>query len=201
MRWLIGFFAIGCGPAVAPKPVGPNLAAPKAALADEAWGKFHSARNAVTVWLPDGHAWKIDDHSHQDLVAVHERTNSRLTLRLIQDAGELTNREKCERKANLDRFVDTTKIAEVTHEDGIDRNGWDTHILVGTEVAGRDTIGHVVQFSSFIRKCLWVHFETRTNDLAELQDRLLVAHTKILGKLGIDAFDKLPRQAPDLRNP
>src|SRR5207302_616791 len=32
---------------------------------------FHSKRFALSLPLPDGRAWRIDDHSHVELVATH----------------------------------------------------------------------------------------------------------------------------------
>jgi len=193
VRWLALLF-VACGPA---SPAAIPSAAPKPKLEDGAWGKFHSVRHAITLWLPDGHAWKIDDHSKPELVAVHT-TGSRLTVRLVQDAGELTNRAKCEAKAVTDKFVQDPRIGLVDEDEGIDKNGWDTHVIVGVETKGAETIGHVMSFSSSIRKCLWIHFETR-GDMAEIQDRLLLAQTKILGKLVIDPFGEVPRQTPDVK--
>lgn len=197
MQWLALSLLVACGPSTPPKPVDPILTNGSRALKDDAWAHYHSARNAVTIWFPDGHAWKIDDHSARDLVATHP-SDSKLTLHLVFDAGELTNREKCETKATNEGFAKLAGIGVVDQDEGIDRNGWDTHIIVGLEPNG---VGHVFAFSSSIRKCLWVHFETKTQDENEMLDRLVLVQTKLLAKLAFDSFGEIPRQAaPELRH-
>ena len=39
----------------------------------------------ATVPLPEGRAWKIDDHRQRELVAVHEGTSSRLSILTTQE--------------------------------------------------------------------------------------------------------------------
>lgn len=178
---------------VPPLPTPP----PKTTLDDAGWGKFHSVRNSLMLPLPEGHAWKIDDHTRPELVAVHAASNSRVSLRLIQDAGELMNRAKCEEKALQDKFVKDLRVSVVEEQEGIDKDGWDAHILVAVEKGKDDLVGHVLSFSSYIRKCLWFHFETHTKlegSEVELSDRLALARTKILGALALDAFADVPRE-------
>jgi hypothetical protein len=170
---------------------------PKTTLDDAGWGKFHSVRNGLMLPLPQGHEWKIDDHTRPELVAVHAASNSRVSVRLIQDAGELMNRMKCEEKAIQDKFVKDLRVSVVEEQEGIDKDGWDVHVLVAVEKGQNDLVGHVLSFSSFIRKCLWFHFETHTKlegSEVELSDRLALARTKILGTLALDAFAAVPRE-------
>lgn len=154
-------------------------------------------RHAVMLPLPNGHDWKIDDHTRPELVAVHPGSNSRVSLRLINDAGELMNRAKCEEKAIQDKFVKDLRVSVVEEQEGIDKDGWDAHVLVAVEKGKDDLVGHVLSFSSFIRKCLWFHFETHTKlegSEIELSDRLALARTKILGTLALDMFQAVPRE-------
>lgn len=190
--------AIGCGGAAtsnhsALPPV------PSTTLDDARWGKFHSARHAVMLPLPDGHGWKIDDHTRPELVAVHAASGTRVTVRLVQDAGELTNRQKCEQKAIEEKFVKDLRVSLVEEQEGIDKDGWDAHVVVAVEKTPTELVGHVLSFSSFIRKCLWFHFETHAKDGSEeeLSDRLALARTKVLGELSLDSFGVVQRQRPE----
>jgi hypothetical protein len=194
----LAIVAIGCGGgATTNTPVLPPV--PKSTLDDAGWGKFHSARHAVMLPLPDGRAWKIDDHTRPELVAVHAGSGSRVTLRLVQDAGELTNRQKCEEKALQEKFVKDLRVSVVEEQEGIDKDGWDAHVLVAVEKTPTELVGHVLSFSSFIRKCLWFHFETHAKDGLEfeLSERLALARTKVLGELSLDSFGAVPRQRPE----
>lgn len=172
---------------------------PVATLEDARWGHFHSVRHALTVPLPDGHTWKIDDHTRYELVAVHPPTNSRVSIRLIQDAGDLMNRMKCEQKALDEKFVKDLRVSVVEEQEGIDKNAWDVHVLVAVEKTPTELVGHVTSFASFIRKCLWFHFETHIKDGGEIElsDRLALARTKVLGDLALDMFGNVPRQHPE----
>ncbi len=200
MRGLIALAiaAIGCGGATTTNtPALPPV--PKTTLDDAGWGKFHSVRHAIMLPLPDGHSWKIDDHTRPELVAVHAASGTRVTLRLVQDAGELTNRQKCEQKAMEAKFVKDLRVSVVEDQEGIDKDGWDAHVLVAVEKTPAELVGHVLSFSSSIRKCLWFHFETHAKDGSEeeLSDRLALARTKVLGELSLDSFGLVQRQHPE----
>ena len=198
MRRLIALAlaALGCGGATTNSVAVPTVA--KTTLDDAGWGKFHSVRHAVMLPLPDGHGWKIDDHSRPELVAVHAASGSRVSVRLIQDAGELTNRAKCEQKALEAKFVKDLRVSIVEEQEGIDKDGWDAHVLVAVEKAPSELVGHILSFSSSIRKCLWFHFETHAKDGSEeeLSARLALARTKVLGEITLDAFGAVQRQRP-----
>jgi hypothetical protein len=186
-----------CGPP-APPATGLPAPGPKNTLDDAEWGTFHSARHALSIRLPDGHAWKVDDHSKPALVAVHLGTSSRVSVQLARDDDELMNRAKCEEKARVYGFVPgKPPVLEVIDEaEGIGKGGFDTHVIVGFEKVQGGLVGHVLSYGSFIRKCLWFHFETRVAEghETELSDRLVLAHIKVLGGLSLDAFGEIQRE-------
>src|SRR5262245_42562151 len=80
-------FTAACGPAAQPPPPPPPTptAAPAAERASDLEtgkvGEFHSKRFQITLPLPDGRAWKIDDHSGTWLVATHAASSSELAVR------------------------------------------------------------------------------------------------------------------------
>ena len=152
-----------CGPAT-PPATGLPPPAPKTTLDDADWGTFHSARHGLSLRLPEGHAWKVDDHSKPMLVAVHPGSGSRVTAQLTRDDDDLMNRAKCEEKARTYGFVPQKPYAleVIDEQEGIGKDGFDTHLVVGFEKApGGALVGHVLSFGSYVRKCLWFHFETR----------------------------------------
>src|SRR4051794_10252706 len=89
----------GCGTSPAPRPP-PSLhatphRAPSYPIDDASWGRYHSRRFLLSVPLPDGKSWRIDDHSHPFLLAVHEPTSSQVAILTTQE-DDLMNRQKCE---------------------------------------------------------------------------------------------------------
>ena len=46
--------------------------------------RYHSRRLALSLPLPDGGAWRIDDHSRPELVATHAPTRSRLVVAVFR---------------------------------------------------------------------------------------------------------------------
>src|SRR5688572_24903944 len=93
MAWVI----VGCSTDPSPTKaaadfhanVAPNARPPEYPAEDAHWGKFHSKRFQVTVPLPEGRAWKIDDHRQPDLVAVRRETTSRLHVIATQEPPAL----------------------------------------------------------------------------------------------------------------
>ncbi len=98
---------LGCGPAPAPvvalatPPRPPAVAFPD----DPApLPRFHSQRLALYLPLPDGKAWRIDDHSRPELVATHAPTQSTVRVAVFRTEG-LVGRHECEALARDRRLV------------------------------------------------------------------------------------------------
>jgi hypothetical protein len=170
----------------------------------EAWGKFHSKRFNVTMNLPDGKAWKIDDHREPDTVAVHEATKSRLTVRATNEEG-LMNRKRCEDRARaLGILPDNADKTLMTVEDEVwvGPEAYDSRVWVAIEpgLPGGAVAGHVFLFGSFIRRCLFVHLTTVVPNAKEdevLATRLAVAKEKMVKAIVLDA----PRTTEDAELP
>lgn len=62
------------------------------------WGTYHSRRFELSFALPDGKAWRIDDHRTPWLLATHEATGSRLVVRAWSELGVPTEKA-CYQKA------------------------------------------------------------------------------------------------------
>lgn len=164
---------------------------------DAATARFHSGRFGLSVALPDGKAWRIDDHGKRELSATHAPTHSSLTVYQWNET-ELMNRAKCETRArelglDVDGELDVVEQQVASVPDT-----WDTRVVVLSEhrSAAHTVLGHVLAYASSIRKCLFFHFQTDAPDGEEaaISSRLAVARITILGGLKMDVFGVVPRE-------
>jgi hypothetical protein len=166
------------------------------------WPKFHSVRYRLSVPLPDGKAWQIDDHSRAELRAVHDATHSRLTL-VASNENELVNRAKCEAKARARGFVPEAEMQTVEDAATIGPEAYDTRLWVAVEPGKESSApvtGHVFAFGAYVRSCLFVHFETQVpsaRDEEVLSGRLALAKIRLVGGIALDP----PRTVPDAELP
>ena len=207
MRFLMGvaaLLAFGCTaerPIVNVAPAIPSVTF----TSDPRPLRFHSARFELTVPLPDGHGWQIDDHRTPFLVATHARTNATLTVGLTGEP-ELMNRQRCEAAARERGLVHDEALQTVADVVIVGPGPYDSHITVLALSAAephRSLAGHLFLFGSHIRKCLFVHYETRQGegeDEAMLSARLAVARLQIIGGIRVQAFDRplTPTLSPSL---
>jgi hypothetical protein len=160
--------------------------------------RYHSARFELSVPLPDGRGWKIDDHRTPLLVATHAATGATLTLGLSGEP-ELMNRQRCEAALRERGLVKDAEFQTVDDEVIVGPGPYDTHITVAalpSTQPHRTLAGHVFLFGAHMKKCLFVHYETgerEGEDEATLSARLAVARLQILGGIQVEAFD-----APDV---
>ena len=142
-RYFVVFIALvgaaACGdPPVATPPHAPAHAAgaspPRYPSEDAAWGRYHSKRFQLSFPLPDGKAWRIDDHSRPSLFALHESTTSRVWVLATQE-DELVNRQKCEARARDLGWVTSTKLTTVEDETTIGPEAYDSRIWVALDAA------------------------------------------------------------------
>ena len=74
--------ACGSAPQPAAEAAPSSSALPSSKTFDgTAWATFHSKRFELSLRLPDGPAWRIDDHRSPWLRATHEGTRSKIVLR------------------------------------------------------------------------------------------------------------------------
>jgi hypothetical protein len=143
MRWTRLFTVVallGCEPAQPPAPPPPPAPAPAPApppaFATGAAGTFRSERFALRLPLPDGSAWRIDDHQGPWLTATHAASASTLIVRSWTEDGRAT-RARCEERARLWRKLPERAGADIMQERAIDAPpGFDTRLLVGV-VSGK----------------------------------------------------------------
>jgi hypothetical protein len=188
----------GCGDP--PAPVTPRADASDAGATakstgdfpadDASWGKFHSKRFFVTVSLPDGKGWKIDDHSRPNLFAVHEATSSRLSIQATRE-DELVNRAKCEARARTLGWVPAAALTTVADDVVVGPEAYDSRVWVALDAGkpGGAVEGHVFLFGAFLRQCLLVHFSTQVasaRDEEVLSSRLAAVDARMIRRLVLD---------------
>jgi hypothetical protein len=191
---------LGC--AEQPPPAkGPPVDPGAAFLNDPKPLRYRSARFELSLPLPDGRGWKIDDHKTPMLVATHAATDGVVTLDLGM-RPELMNRQRCEADARARRLVNDADLQTVADEVIVGPAQYDSRVAVMVAPGANPhqaLAGHVYLFGSYLRKCLFVHYETRQRpgeNEETLSARLAVARLQILGGIKVEAFD-----APDLRGP
>jgi hypothetical protein len=159
--------------------------------------RYHSRRLALSLPLPDGPSWVLDDRSRAELVATHAPTGSAVVVALIRTEA-VVGREQCEKLARERALVPDVPLEPIEDVVAVTQGAFDTRIVVGLEAAagGGDPhsplIGHVTAFGGFLRKCYVFDFSTRAaraTDAAALSSRLAFARTRILPGLAFDAID------------
>ena len=183
--------ACGLSQEAARAPAPPVPAHVEAFPKEEArWPKFHSVRFRLSVPLPDGKTWKIDDHAQPELHAVHEPTRSRLVV-LAWNEGDLVNRARCEERARSKGLV-PDGLVTVEDTTTVGPEAYDTRVWVAVKPgknAQAPVAGHVIAFGAYIRHCLFLDFQSEVpsaKDEETLSSRLAVAKVRLLGGLALD---------------
>jgi hypothetical protein len=169
--------------------------------------RYHSKRLALSLPLPDGASWRIDDHTRPELVATHAPTRSRIVVAILRTEG-LVGRTQCEQLAQERKLapqgIGATPgaLRTIDEEVAITQQTFDTRIrvaLVAGAAPGSPLVGHVMAFGGFLRKCLIFDFSTEVNGASDepiLSSRLAFARARILGGLELDPFGAVPREEP-----
>jgi hypothetical protein len=187
--------------APAPRP-------PQYATDEGGYGKFHSKRFQLSVSLPDGKAWKIDDHSKPELFAVHASTSSRLII-TTENQEDLMNRARCEKRARDLGFVPSSTLTTVEDEVTVGPEAYDSRVWVALDAGkpGGSVDGHVFLFGAFLRKCLFVHLSTTVPSAKDediLSSRLAIGRARIIKGLVLDPMRttddaSVPRDRPEIK--
>jgi hypothetical protein len=187
------------GSAATPPPVAPKP--PAVAFPDDPrpLPRFHSKRFALSLPLPDGKAWRIDDHTRPELVAKHALTRSTVTV-VVFRSDELAGRSQCEALARERRVVPAGDLQILEDQSGITQQTFDTRTVVAIAPGvgpQRPVVGHVMAFGGFLRKCFAFDFATEVDgaaDEAVLSARLAYARARILGGMEIEALGSVQRE-------
>jgi hypothetical protein len=153
--------------------------------------RFHSTRFALSLPLPDGHAWRIDDHSQSTLVATHAPTHSRVVAATYH-MDALVGRTQCEAQARAQGLVPSGELHVLEDVTGITQQTFDTRTVVAIELGSgpsQPLVGHVMAFGGFLRKCFVFDYATQVDGAADepvLSARLAYARARILGGMELD---------------
>ena len=155
----------------------------------------------MSIPLPDGRTWIVDDHSQRELIATHALTRSKLVLYAFAEP-ELMSRQRCEARVREMNLVPTRTLQTVDDQTTIGPDAYDTRIWVALETGGKPgapLAGHVFMFGGFLRKCLFAHFSSEVDtdrDEPVLSSRLATARMRIVGAVTVEPFDEPPRDRP-----
>jgi hypothetical protein len=165
--------------------------------------RYRSKRLGLSLGLPRGAAWRIDDHSSAALVATHEPTRSRVVVAVLF-ADAIVGRDQCQALAEERMLVPPLAASAQTLEDEVvvTQRTFDTHIRVALDPGdgpSRPLVGHVLAFGGYLRKCYAFDFRTEVSNAERadtLSARLAFARARILGGLILDSFEPTARSLP-----
>jgi hypothetical protein len=162
--------ACSCGPqhqpARQPAPAPSTSSAAPGGLPDIRWGRFPSKRFDLSVPLPDGPAWRIDDHRTNWLVATHPASSSTVRARMWREPG-LMSRERCEARAREWTrdipVLQEARILERRAASEVPAPGFDTELVTGVARADAATgtvEGFAMAFGASMKRCVALVFTT-----------------------------------------
>ncbi|MDI1442959.1 hypothetical protein [Polyangium sp. 6x1] len=179
----------GCGSAPHPPPTNPprplpsagSAAAPRQApdaiAAATSFKTFASARFDLSLPLPDGAAFRVDDQTERWLVARHDATSSVLLVRTWRE-DDVGGRARCEARARTwrdlparegSRLVSASRLAVPPDHDTL------AEVLLGPRATnGEGTDGFVLAFGGWAKRCFAYVFSTRGASERVVMERLAV---------------------------
>ena len=197
-----------CSNASAPPPA----VAPAAEHADEAGplARYRSRRLGLSLSLPHGREWRIDDHSQPELVATHAATRSRVVVSVFT-AGELVGRAQCEDLARERRLVPAGDLRPLEDVVSITQGTFDTRVVVSVspDEATGALAGHVMAFGGFLRRCYVFVYSTEVASAADEGDpcrsaspwRARARLRRPRGRCMFDSVGRDPVEGPSARQP
>src|SRR5262249_54179224 len=188
-----------------PPPRAPPIPPVPPPLGESTWGTFRSERFELTLPLPDGRAWRIDDHTGPWLSATHRASESALVVRSWTEDGRVT-RERCEERARLWRaFPDPARAGEVKTRPIDAPAGFDTLVSVGV-LTGKpeDPVsGFALAFGGHGHRCFaWAYTTAARGPGAALLlgERLATMVERSLGRVEIEneVAPHIPKEKPPI---
>ncbi len=206
MRALVAALALAaCGPAVVEqKPAQPPPAQDGSSLLDSSprWPRFVSTRFGISLALPDGKAWKVDDHTKPFLWATHEASQSSLVVRAWSD-DDLMSRQRCETRARELGIFPDAELETVADDHVAEPPAYDTRLWIAIDPRGsRGLVGHVIAVGGYVRRCIFFHFETVVAAGKEdvLTSRLALARARIFKGVELGSIDAVERERPTVNH-
>ena len=191
----LALLACSAAPATPVAPVPPAASAsPPAqppAFAAGAWGTYPSERFGLRLPLPEGHAWRIDDHGGPWLAATHAASGSTLRVRSWTEDGRAT-RARCEERARLWLTLPERTSLELVQDRSIGApDGFDTQLVMGVVPgkAGEAITAFALAFGAHLHRCFaWVYSTRAAGPGAPgvVGERLAAMVERSLGKVELD---------------
>lgn len=187
-------FISACGSApqsAAPEaPAAPAPSSPKT-FDGVAWATFHSKRFELSLRLPDGPAWKIDDHRSPWLRATHEATRSKIALRRWRELENVTRGACYARARSWDPSLPDLETSRLLADAVRPIDAQSARVVVGLAgTPGSSAIGgFVLAIVGEVRRCLLVAYETEADGPAaegDVADRLAIVADRLLSKIKLD---------------
>lgn len=195
----------GCGQEAVSAPTHPAGVTKPSDFGAEAWRGFHSKALRLTIPLPEGRGWVVDETSPSELVVKHEVSRSVLRIVAFHES-DLVSRQRCEERAKARGLVPIANVRTVEDEAVASPEGWDGRLWVAAEAVGPNGAlrGHVFLFSGLVRDCLVAHLVTEVptkDDEPVLSSRLAAARGKLFARLKADpprtkSEAEVPREKP-----
>ena len=112
--------------------------------------------------MPDGNAWRIDDHSGPWLLATHPLSSSTLRVRTWIEAGR-ASRARCEERLRLTNELPSRDEAQIIEQHPIDvPQGFNTQVVVGlAQVTNESLSGFVTAVGGRGHRCFAYLFATQ----------------------------------------
>ena len=177
--------ACGSPPQLAAEVAPAASTAPSKSFEGTAWATFHSKRFELSLRLPDGPAWRIDDHRSPWLRATHEATRSKIALRSWREDENVTRGACYARARAWDPSLPDLDASRLL-DDGVRSLDKDSaRVIVGLAgPADAASIGgFVLAIVGDVRRCLLVAYETEAKGPAaegDVADRLAIVADRLL---------------------
>lgn len=147
-------------------------AASETGLADAGWVRFYSKVFSLSLPLPQGSTWRIDDRSKPWLVAIHNGSKSMVQARVWRENAYM-NAGTCEARAlrewpALDRMLASVDAVDQRTLAGTPAQDFDSQLLVGLAPGTDGDIAGVASlFGASGRTCVAAVFVTEERQSAE----------------------------------
>lgn len=196
---LLALALVACGGAIGQETVESPAAPLATGFENDGWGRYDSLRFALSLGLPEGRAWSIDDRKSPWLVATHADTSSLLRVRAWHEPRAVSREACLERSRELDPSLPEPDEASVVDEriESIGNDDTSVHIRAGFRREGEGIEGIVIASGVSIRRCFTLIFESRARGPgaeAAIVDRLAMVTEGIVPKLRLTTPLHVPRR-------
>jgi hypothetical protein len=155
------------------------------------WATFHSKRFELSLRLPDGKAWRIDDHRSPWLRATHDGTRSKIALRGWREEENVTRGGCYARARGWDPTLPDLDASRLLDDAVRPLDAQSARVIVGLVGAAEapSIAGFVLAIVGDVRRCLLVAYQTEAQGPAaegDVADRLAIVADRLLPTIKLD---------------